>query len=134
MTRVPPPRYQIIERDRRLIVIDRWHGEQATGAESAQDRSPASVGPRQTSFDGRAELVTQRWYDDKAPRTLQIDPGTAGFLSGARWIAGAAAMGLAALVYSYPILIVLLPVFFAKRPREAMRALVTQHLDRFDPR
>ncbi len=59
---MPPTRFRVIERGRRLVVIDTRAAGPVAGA-----------GPQRTRFDGGGEVVTAALYDDKAPRTLRLD-------------------------------------------------------------
>ncbi|WEJ98927.1 MAG: hypothetical protein P0Y59_18565 [Candidatus Sphingomonas phytovorans] len=45
MSQVPPPRYRIVERDRRLIVIDNWAGDKTPPSSFPQVRPTASLPP-----------------------------------------------------------------------------------------
>jgi hypothetical protein len=87
---MPPTRFRVVERDRRLVVIDTHAGEvaspvvpPATGARATTSpttwRDAAALAgitlPKQTRFDGTTTLTTAAWYDDKGPRTVTLDPG-----------------------------------------------------------
>jgi len=69
MTDVPPSRYRVVERGRRLEVID-------TRTEGAgQTRREVLRGlPNKTRFDGTREWTTQRWYDANGPRRVRLEP------------------------------------------------------------
>src|SRR4051812_40167459 len=112
MTDVPPSRWKVIERGRRLEVIDRLSGEPVarhglttasaptasppTGRAQDIGRALTALRPRQTRFDGGGELTTHPWYDDKGPRTLTLDGGSAAMIG--RVKLGAALLGMALVV------------------------------------
>lgn len=132
----PPSRYRVVEKGRRLVVIDTQTGEPPAraGRDAASDVTP--LGPERIAFDGRSVLVTRRFYDDKAPRRLTLDEGTTRWLEGARSLAiGGAVLGIVLLIFlpwlafgAVPIAVLLL------RPqgRAALRALATRWLDRYE--
>ena len=84
MTDLPPPRYRIVERGRRLDVIDTWQAGRPPMPRpgAAPLRSPAMPArvrgmlPRFTTikFDGTGDLTTAAWFDDKGPRAVRL-PG-----------------------------------------------------------
>jgi len=69
MTEVPPSRYRVVERGRRLEVID-------TRVEGAgQTRREVLRGlPNKTRFDGTREWTTRGWYDANGPRRVRLGP------------------------------------------------------------
>lgn len=128
--RPPPSRYRVVERGRRLEVIDtRQRGVARAPADPARRGSIADRLPRRIAFDGSARLVTARFYDDKGPRTIALDPANATIV---RW----AEIGLilvaaicVALVVFAPWLLVVIPLLADKRVRQPVRAAVTRWLD-----
>ncbi|HEX4695165.1 hypothetical protein [Sphingomonas sp.] len=100
----PPSRYRVIERDGRLVVIDRQAGEQQLPLSLASSplvrveppisSRPASPSPKSMiadppgllrsvaaavtgevrDDDGRLLLDTANWFDSKAPRTIALSP------------------------------------------------------------
>jgi len=146
MTDAPPSRYRIIERDRRLIVIDQWGQQPPRGAEPVNpltsgskpsgSRRPAAnplAGLRRTGFDGRAELVTQRWYDAKGPRTLKLDSGTAALLGRARGILlGAIVLFVVLAIWMPWVLVIPALLVFQPKARKSMLAASTAYIDRLE--
>ena len=122
MTDIPPPRYRIVERDRRLEVID-THRDAPDG--SARRPALPLPRPRRTGFDGRAELTTHQFYDDKGPRTLVLDPGSAAMI---RYARAAATAGVIAAIWM-PCLLALPFALFADGVRKPLRAGITRWLD-----
>lgn len=136
MTSQPPPaRYRVVEKGRRLIVMDTRTDQPAT-----RDRGPvpekAPLGPERIAFDGRAVLVTRPFYDDRAPRRLVLDDGAATVLERARSIAIVATVTAVVVAMLVPaatvVLFAALAVVGSKRGRAALRAPITAWLDRFD--
>lgn len=132
---VPPSRYRVVERGRRLEVID-------TAAPAAprvsrpvprEPGEPTTVGwlPKQVRFDGTRRWTTHPLYDGKGPRTVTIVPGAAP-LGG--WLGtGAAALALALLVaiaLAPYVLIAVGAVLFNPKVRAQLRAWSTRAIDR----
>lgn len=135
-SRPPPPRYRVVERGRRLEVIDTATGEAAGGPPATDPDRRWPTLPERQGFDGRALLVTHRWYDAKAPRRLQLDPGTVQVLGWARGVAIVVAMTTVLVAIAAPAVLALflLPlVLLGRSVRTAVRAGVTAWLDRLDP-
>lgn len=130
----PPPRWRVVERDRKLVVLDSRTGQTVTAAPAAAPASaPArSWLPQQIQFDGSAELTTHRFYDDKAPRTLRLDPGSAATLGRLKLTGIGAILLIALLAIAWPWL--LLPIFFLwnNTVRSRLRAAATKWLDRVE--
>jgi hypothetical protein len=99
MSALPPPRYRIFERDRRLVVIDNWADKRASAmpppaARPAMPRPTGSTPNRivragdeggallrrlaliacgnKESAEGRPIFTTATWYDAKAPRSFTL--------------------------------------------------------------
>ena len=79
MTDAPPTRYRVVERGRRLVVIDTLTGQPATrelavheskavapATRPVEASAPSAVDDR----SGHAVLTTSRFYDLKAPRRI----------------------------------------------------------------
>lgn len=124
----------MVERDRRLVVIDT-----TTGQTAQRDRSPIDPGadpprrwlPSQTRFDGTAELTTHPWYDDRGPRTLRLAPDGVLTLGRLKLVAAVIAFMLIVFALTSPWL--LLPLAFVignAAVRRHLRAGVTRWLDR----
>lgn len=137
-TQPPMPRYRVIERGRRLEVIDTRTGEAVKAAvmrepgRAAASRWPTL--PEAEGFDGRALLSTHRWYDDKAPRRVLLDPGTMQWIGMAKGMAIIAAMALVLVAIAAPaaLAVLLLPLALVRSTtRRALRAAATGWLDTF---
>jgi len=122
MTDAPPGRYKVVERGRRLVVIDTQ-----TGRPAAARRAPVD------DRSGNAVLTTSRLYDLKGPRRIVIGEAVSNRLS--RAIGGWA---IAAIVFTilsifFPLLL-LLPVvlLFQPKVRAAFRNWATARLDEAD--
>lgn len=100
MSEPPPPRYRVVERGRRLEVIDTWTGAPATRTPPAQP-TPRAATPSAlrtvamllcvgaTDAKGRPLLTTIPAIDAQAPRTIALGP------AGIRRVAGTT-IGIAA--------------------------------------
>ncbi|MFD1789649.1 hypothetical protein ACFSC3_19005 [Sphingomonas floccifaciens] len=136
MTSQPPPsRYRVVEEGRRLVVIDTRTGESATrGRDALPERVP--LGPERIAFDGRAVLVTRPFYDDKGPRRLVLDEGTAAWLENARSLAiGGVVLAVVLTIFipSLMALFVIGAVALANgRTRATLRSYATSWLDRYE--
>jgi len=133
VTEAPPSRFKVIERGRRLEVIDTRNGEPAASSPSTSSGNrPALSWPRQVRFDGGSELTTHPLYDDHGPRTLPIDPGAVATIGKARLGAAVVAITLVILLIAYPWLLLVLFLLLGSRWRAAFRKRVTAWLDRYD--
>jgi hypothetical protein len=131
----PPSRYKVVERGRRLVVIDTRSGKPATRElrePVAATRPSLLAKVEQTTFDGRATLVTHRFYDLKAPRTLLLDSSAASLLQNARVAAVVATIAFVAIAFVFPWIVILPFVFLQPKARDNVRRAVTRWLDRFD--
>ena len=165
---MPPTRFRVVERGRRLEVIDTATGRAvggkpglnpaASSAGARRDDTPllldrvveqsADLGaafernlgrlPRATG-DGTATFTTRAFYDDRAPRTVTLDPARAKILRGVAFAALVLLIITPALLLmlawsSFPLLVVLAAVVFNPKVRERLRAGVTSLIDRYtDP-
>ncbi|MFA5969881.1 MAG: hypothetical protein WC816_11670 [Sphingomonas sp.] len=147
----PPSRYRIIERDRRLVVIDTWDGsqpgdrigmplERQAGSGTSKPVGPPSgratlfLGPYPTAFDGRAEFLTHAIYDKKAPRTLMLDPGSARLVSRIRLVlVGVAMIAVIGLIWNI-LLAMPLMLLFNDNVRGWLRDRSTAWIDRLQDR
>jgi len=166
---MPPTRFRVVERGRRLEVIDTASGQplggrprsgratsslDATGADAPlmldqvvgratvpRTRSAPKNGalPRATRFDGTVSFTTRAFYDDRAPRTVTLDPARAKIVRAAAIAALVLLIVTPALLLmlawsSFPLLIMLAAVAFNPKVRERLRATVTTLIDRYtDP-
>lgn len=142
MTDAPPGRYKVVERGRRLVVIDTRTGRPATHeSRPAPPSPPVSLpagiereSPR--SIDdksGHAVLTTSRLYDLKGPRRIVISEAASNRMN--RSIGGIVIVliAFAILALFFPLLL-LLPValLFQPRARAAFRGWMTARLDDAD--
>ena len=109
MNPAPPSRYRVVERGRRLEVIDTRAGvpavQRPANAEPAAPRPATGLSrhwPHRTRFDGTAEVMTHRLYDAKAPRTIALDPVLAGRFEWMKWATLVAVIVFAAGVAAFP--------------------------------
>jgi len=86
-------------------------------------------GPVATKFDGSARLTTHRFYDEKGPRTIDLDPGSAAIVGRVRLGAIVAALAFVVLVIAAPWVLVLPFVLGQKKIREPVRDWITRWLD-----
>ena len=114
---MPPTRFRVVERGRRLEVID-TATERAIGGKPGSDRAGSSMTttrkdtplmldqvvsrasaplstpapqpgalPRAARFDGTVSFTTRTFYDDHAPRTVTLDPARAKLVRGVAFAA-----------------------------------------------
>ncbi|MCW3846864.1 hypothetical protein OF829_06400 [Sphingomonas sp. LB-2] len=80
---MPPSRYKVVEEGRRLVVIDRMTGERVhrqmpgpsrpgSSPPQAANRAPLPEPAPRAAQPGETVLTTQRWFDDKGPRTIAL--------------------------------------------------------------
>ncbi len=120
MTEPPPSRYRVVERGRRLEVIDtRAH---PTGP-------PPRLFPRQTRFDGSGELATRAFYDAKGPRTIRLDSVSVGVIGRVKFVALFAAFGFVVAAVAMPWLLAIPFALFSKAVRNPARDGITRWLD-----
>ncbi len=110
---LPPSRYRVVERGRRLEVIDIARGEPVRSTPATPkavmrepDRGPiAALLPRKLSFDGTAELRTRRFYDANGPRTIRLVPTRAARVNAAILAAVAAVLIFVVAAILWPLLL-----------------------------
>lgn len=126
----PPPRYRVVERNRRLVVIDSL-GD--TPVSRPASRIPLPLRLDRTRFDGSAKLTTHALYDARGPRTLSLDADRAALVGRVRVAAVAAAIITVLVVLAAPGLF-LIPVFglSSGKVRERLRGAITGWLDRME--
>lgn len=142
MTDAPPGRYKVVERGRRLVVIDTRTGQPAT--REARPAPPAPPVSRPAGLEreaprsiddqsGHAVLTTSRLYDLKGPRRIVISEAASARMN--RSIGGIVVMliAFAILAVFFPLLL-LLPValLFQPKARAAFRTWMTARLDEAD--
>lgn len=130
--KLPPSRYRVVEKGRRLVVIDTQTGapvsQHGDGAPPAQPvrRSPAGV-------DDGSVFVTQRWYDDRAPRTVRLNYATRQQIKNIRFaIAIAVAVCVVIGFLFWPVLILFAVLLAQPKLHKQARAAVTRWIDGFD--
>lgn len=150
--RPPPTRYKVVERGRRLEVIDTSTGKPASSpaplplagvrggdfGTAPRDPSapPASGRHAQAGSAGldSGTFVTRRWYDDKAPRTIRMNYVNRARFTNLRYgiaIAVALLVVLAFLFWPFALILVVL-VTVNPKIRAQIRAGVTRWIDGFD--
>lgn len=144
MTDMPPTRFRVVERGRRLEVIDTQAKKPYAPAPQkpldlaslptgAVDRAKANDRawlPTKIRFDGGSVWTTQRFYDAKGPRTLTLNAGTVGQLRMAAGILIAAFIGWLILASFVPALLGLPLLLASEKTRETLRNAVTDWIDR----
>jgi hypothetical protein len=148
VTDVPPSRYKVVERDRRLVVIDTLTGKPASApgpippaarqdqsAPSPVERPVTETEPRRIDDRSGAQiLTTSPLYDLKAPRQIvmgdrfneKIGKAIGGWL-----IAAFFAFAIAFLFYPW---LIVLPFVLALQPklRAGIRRWITARLDEIE--
>lgn len=141
---MPPTRYQVVERGRRLIVVDRWNGgapvagmpiQQAARLDRPRQRmrapAPSRNAARPEYLSEPRVLTTQRWFDDKGPRRVRLTEQSRTSLGIATAVLLMSALVVVAILQWFA-----LPVFgfFLLQPgvRGAIRKGATVWLDSLD--
>lgn len=150
---VPPSRYRVVERGRRLVVLDTHNGNapvaptpraldalakerpRALAAARRPGPSPADPRPRREAAarpirSGAADpvLATQPWFDDKAPRRILLEDRKLGAMG--LVVAVALTLVVIAIVsIGWPVLLVLGGLAFTPSVRKGLRRAVTRYLD-----
>ena len=147
----PGTRYKVVERGRRLEVIDTWNGNAAVkparpdpvqraprrdasaAMESLRQGAPPPVEAlRAPKLDqrGRGLLHTKPWYDDKGPRQIVVTQAGEEKLKGLRIVAFVALFILAVMAFLFWPLLFIMPFFvFNDGTRKNLRAAATKFLD-----
>lgn len=140
VTEVPPSRYKVVERDRRLVVIDTLTGKPASapGPIAPPDRQPTPDRPiteteprRIDDRSGAQVLTTSALYDLKAPRRIVMGERFNDKIGKAigGWVIGLFfAFSIAFLFFPWLIVV---PFVLALQPklRAAIRQWITARLD-----
>jgi hypothetical protein len=153
MMQPPPSRYKVVERGRRLEVIDTRTGKPASSSiplppagarggdvgAAPRDLSgpPVPAGGGATKESAGIDpgvLVTRRWFDDKAPRTIRMNYTNRARLLNLRWGFAIAIALLVALSFLFwPLAIVLVfALVFGPKLRAQLRTVSTRWLDGLD--
>lgn len=123
-TEPPPTRYKVVERGRRLEVIDTWAGA-APAAPRLPEPAPMArrtadpvAAPRPPALDsrGRRIIATRGWYDAKGPRRIALGDQGEDKLKNL-WVFGvvAAFIGAVAAFLFWPLLLAI--PFLAANPK-----------------
>ena len=132
----PPTRYRVVEKGRRLVVIDTL-----TGAPVREHRDPASpasparpVRQSPAGVDDGSVFTTRPWYDAKGPRTVRLNYASRKQLENSRFVIAivvAVCVALSFLLWPFfPLLLVVLLV--QPKLRQQARAAVTRWVDGLD--
>ncbi|RYY27831.1 MAG: hypothetical protein EOP62_05015 [Sphingomonadales bacterium] len=147
----PGTRYKVVERGRRLEVIDTWNGnapvnpmrrapvEQAPRRDASaardsmrRDVTPPIAATRAAKLDqrGRALLHTKPWYDAKGPRQIVVTQAGAEKLKGLRVVALVLfVIAIVAAFLFWPLLFIAPFFVFNEGARNGLRAASTRFLD-----
>lgn len=128
---MPPSRYRVEERGRRLIVIDRASGQEVRPAAAPRTRWKFGLKRPQAAPDS---FVTRSWFDAKAPRTIKLNYVAHSRLTTLRMVG---AIAIALLVTGsflawpwFPILIG--GILALQKSRSQIRKASTRWIDGFD--
>ena len=139
----PRTRYRVVERGRRLEVIDTWNHNAPVrpvadpvqaprrGLEAAV-RALHTRPARAPRLDqrGRSLLDTQPWYDDKGPRQIVVTPQGEEKLKGLRVVAVVLLLILAVMAFLFwPLLFIVPFLILNETTRKNLRAASTRFLD-----
>lgn len=129
MTTLPPPsRYKVVERGRRLEVIDTHTGKPASHAPVAAEPGKPHTGSAGIDSDS---FTTRAWFDDRAPRTIRVNYVIRARLLSLRWgLAIAVALFVALLFLFWPLAVMLIfALVSGPKLRAQLRAASTRWLD-----
>lgn len=153
---VPPSRYRVEERGRRLIVIDRTTGRQVSspsprplaGGEDASKRRRQNPAPPPSTAKGVQpwrlglkkpqatpdSFVTRNWFDAKAPRAIKLNYRTRSQLDLVRMFGAIAiAVAVAGSFLFWPWFVILLAGLLApQKARSRLRDASTRWIDGLD--
>lgn len=142
MTEAPPGRYRVVERGRRLVVIDTRTGQPAARA-PAPGAAPAipprppgaaveSTAPRTIDDrSGASILRTSRFYDLKGPREIVMTEGFSNRLRRAMggWLIGGFVFAVVATLFFPPLWLMPVAILTQPKARAAFRTWMTARLD-----
>lgn len=136
LTEAPPSRWRVVERGRRLDVIDTATGLRVAAPTDPEPapRDPARAWrglslPRRTRFDGSGEWTTHRWYDANGPRTIRLDAVDAARIGRVQVGLVVAAIVAVIAVIAWPWLLIGLALPLQAAVREPARKAITRWLD-----
>ncbi len=140
VTEIPPSRYKVVERDRRLVVIDTLTGKPASGPGpvAPSDRAPppdrpiAEGKPRRIDDRSGAQiLTTSPLYDLKAPRRIvmgdRFNEKIGAAIGG--WLIGLFVAFVIAFLFFPWLLLVPVALLLQPKVRAAIRIWITARLD-----
>lgn len=134
MTDMPPTRFRVVERGRRLEVIDTHAGKappaRRTEAPRPMDgKTPRFKLPEKLRFDGGGSWTTDGFYDAKGPRTVTLD---ASAMQKLRYVGA----GLVAVVIVWVLLAAIIPALWGAplllinlKVRDTLREWATGFID-----
>lgn len=136
----PPTRYKVVERGRRLEVIDTWTGEVATPqTRAAEQRSNGSAPPVTRAMPatltqrGQRILRTAPWYDAKGPREIVLNQAAEGKLKAIQIGLALTALILVAIVFNFwPLLFIAGFTLARGTVRQQLRTAATRIVDDLD--
>jgi hypothetical protein len=138
----PPSRYRVVERGRRLVVLDMWNGGSPVShappakvsAEAPRRDAPVTnVAAETLDMRGRAIVTTSRLYDLKGPRRITVDLQHEEKIKTFKVMIAVAAILFVATALVWPWLFVPAAlVLIQPRARNWMRAQATDWLDGAD--
>lgn len=140
VTEIPPSRYKVVERDRRLVVIDTLTGKPASGpgpvapsdCAPPPDRPIAEGEPRRIDDRSGAQiLTTSPLYDLKAPRRIvmgdRFNEKIGAAIGG--WLIGLFVAFVIAFLFFPWLLLVPVALLLQPKVRAAIRIWITARLD-----
>ncbi|WP_066798054.1 hypothetical protein [Sphingomonas soli] len=142
----PRTRYKVVERGRRLEVVDTWNGNAPVRpfADPApaprRDLKAAARAVRRSRVErtsastldqrGARLLHTKPWYDDKGPRQIAVSLAGQEKLKGLRIVAVAMALiGMVLIFFFWPLLFILPFLLMNEATQKNLRAASTRFLD-----
>lgn len=131
MRPLPPTRYKVVERGRRLEVIDTWNGNAPVHAgmpepdqsmRRGSDAPVRAVRASKLTERGQTILTTSNWYDAKGPRRIVLTEAGEAKLLILKVVAGAAAVFAAVVLWFFwPLLFVAAFALMRSETRATLR-------------
>lgn len=132
----PPSRYRVVERGRRLVVIDTHTGQPATRALPAREpgATPSTAPVADEGRSSFAVLTTSRLYDLKAPRRIVMTPSFSDRIGRAAggWVVALFVGGTVVTLFAPMLWLVALFALLQPKLRDRVRAWITAQLDAAD--